>query len=190
MKRQFSIEAGRRWLLVILFVLLATMLVLIYLHPSVRNNNRQSGDYEQKIYNKWYFQAELLLKRGEWDNAANLALKILHSSPDDLFAQRVMICALAGKGSIEKAKELCRKVIFKNPEAAFCRNNLAVLLYPKEKSQAAAEISAAFRLMPEHPVIKYNFYQITGTSMPDDVKFPDASPDLLVVRTAPNGEKQ
>ena len=156
MKPPLSIEVGRRWLLTILFILLTTMLVLIYMHPAKQESSDKISDYEQKTYSKWYEQLETLLRRQEWDKAKNLAIKILHSSPDNLFARRAMIRIHSAKGELAQAENLCRQVIFKNPEAALTRSNLAVLLYSNRPDEAKIEISIALKLMPEHPVIKYN----------------------------------
>ena len=189
MKPAFSIEVGRRILLTAVFILLTAMLVLIYLHPAEEAHDSAPGAYEQETYDRWASQVEVLLKQHEWDKAKNLALKILHSFPDDLFAQRILVRILSEKGQPEKAENICRQIIYKNPEAALSRNNLAVLLYPARKDEAVIEISIALKLMPEHPVIKYNHCKITGTPIPADEEFPEPSEDLLIVTAAPNGEK-
>ena len=188
MKKLFQVEAGRYWLLITCFLLLAATLFLIYQHPSDRVKDLKTDDYEKNTLDKWYSQAEFLLKRGDWDQAKNLALKISLSSPENLFAQRVMVRVYVEKGNLEKAAELCREVIYKNPEAALSRNNLAVILHIMHHPDAANEISLALRLMSEHPVIKYNYSRITGNPLPETEKAPGTSQDLLIVNPASNGD--
>ncbi len=189
MKHTLSIEAGRRWLLTILFVLLTTMLVLIYMHPSDKVNSRKNSDYEKKTYDEWYSQTQYMLKRAEWEKAKNLAVKILQSSPDDLFAHRTMAKTCVETGKLKQAEDICRKVIFKNPEAALTRSNLAALLYPIRLEEAKKEIAISRQLMPEHPVVKYNYSVIHGEQLPDEELFPDDFPELLIVKAAQNGDR-
>lgn len=189
MKKIFSAETGRYWMLTACFILLAATLALIYLHPENQKKDFKTGDYENNTLDKWYSQAEFLLKRGDWDQAKNLALKILLSFPDDLFATRVMIRVCVEKGDLKEAENICRKIIYKNPEAALTRNNLAVILYLMNRPEAVNEIAIALRLMSEHPVIKYNFSKITGKVLPGMEDISDTPPDLLIVKTASNGEK-
>ena len=187
MKKIFSAEAGRYGLLIICFLLLAATLFLIYQHPSDRVKNLKTDDYEKDTLDKWYSQAEFLLKRGDWDQAKNLALKILLSSPENLFAQRIMVRVYLEKGDLKKAEELCRKIIYKNPEAALSRNNLAVILHTTHHPDAANEISLALHLMSEHPVIKYNYSKITRNPLPETEKVPEVSQDLLIVKPVSDG---
>ena len=189
MNRTLSIEAGRRWLLTILFVLLTTMLVLIYMHPNERVNSRKDNSYEQNIYDKWYSQTRYMLNQNEWEKAKNLAVKILQNSPDDLFAHRTMAKICVETGKLKQAEDICRKVIFKNPEAALSRSNLAALLYSKSLEEAKKEIAISRQLMPEHPVVKYNYSVIHGEKLPDEELFPEEFPELLIAKAAPNGDR-
>ncbi len=189
MRQTLSIEAGRRWLLTILFVLLTTMLVLIYTHPADRVNGRKDGDYEQQIYEEWYAQTKYMLNQGDWDTAKNLSVKILQNSPDDLFAHRAMAKICVEKGDLKQAEIICRKVIFKNPEAALTRSNLAALIYPRQPEEAKKEIAISRKLMPEHPIVKYNYSVIHEENFPDEELFPDEFPELLIVKPVQNGDK-
>ena len=112
MKKPFSTESGRYWMLTVCFILLAATLVLIYLHPEKQKKDFKTGNYESETLDKWYSQAEFLLKRGDWDQAKHLALKILVSFPEDLFANRVMIRASVEKGELKEAENICKKIIY------------------------------------------------------------------------------
>ena len=189
MKQTLSIDAGRRWLLTILFILLTIMLVLIYMHPADKVTSRKNSDYEQNTYEQWYAQTKHMLNRGEWDKARNLAVKILQSSPDDLFARRTMAKTSFEQGDKKQAEAICRNIIFKNPEAALTRSNLAVLLYPEQLEEARREIEISRQLIPEHPVVKYNYSLIHGEKLPEEELFPENFPELLIVNAAQNGDK-
>ena len=187
--KKFSNDAGRYLILLACFILLAATLALIYLHKGKRRTDLKNSEYEKNILDKWYSQAEFLLKRGDWEQAKNLALKISLSFPDDFFAQRVMVRVHVAKGELKSAENICRKVIFKNPEAALTRNNLAVILHLMHHADAANEIATALYLMSEHPVIKYNYSKITGKHLTGIEEVTDVPQDLLIVNPEKKGDR-
>ena len=104
MKKLFQVEAGRYWLLIICFLLLAATLFLIYQHPSDRVKDLKTDDYEKNTLDKWYSQAEFLLKRGDWDQAKNLALKNFTQFAGKSFRSKSNGQSIRGKRQFGKSR--------------------------------------------------------------------------------------
>ena len=189
MKMIFDHPRGRLLLLIFLFILLSGMIVLIYTHPDKKKEpvSRRSS-YEQNIRNVWYTQIEQLLAKGDFHNARLAANKILFSLPGDLFARRILVRTAAGENDRQTAIQICRGIIHTNPEDAFSRNNLAVLLFAENPEEARREINIAIRLMPDNPVIISNSDRINHRKTDEKIPVPqNRFSDLLSFENLPQG---
>lgn len=165
MSNSIDHQRGRLFLLTSVFILLAGMIVLVYTHPDKKAAPKEKiSSYEHNIRDIWYKQTSQLVDRRDFHNAKLAANKILQSLPEDIFAQRVLVRIAWEENDLKTALRMCRKILLKNPEDAFSRNNLAVLLFPDSPADARREIAIAVSLLPDDPVIAFNQKQIIPAS--------------------------
>ena len=189
MKKRFDHNRGRLLLLIFIFILLAGMIVLVYSHHDKKKDlSSQRNSYEQNIRDIWYKQISQLLSNGDFTNARLAANKVLHSLPEDIFARRVLVRIAAIEKNHPAAIKLCREILHTNPEDAFTRNNLAVLLAADAPAEAVREITIAKQLLPDNPVIIYNYERINNPQQNGKLPLPSVQfPDLLTIEAAPAG---
>lgn len=101
-----------------------------------------------------YSQAELLVRKGQWDQGITLLKQLLDAEPENLKARNLLGIALTGKGDLVAADREFQHAARIDPHFSPALKNLAINEFTLKDVKAAEQhFSQALALVPNDPVI-------------------------------------